>query len=151
MSDKNHVFQLTGVWNGTKLGDGILHTTDGRTLEYGLPTDFGGREGRTNPEELLLESVCSCYSLTLAILAERRRLPLTRIALAATAEVVEQPGGTLKYQSICLVPTLTMAGADDKQREQAHDSAHKAEQYCVISNALRGNVEITVEPHIEQE
>jgi organic hydroperoxide reductase OsmC/OhrA len=44
-----------------------------------------------------------------------------------------------------------MNDGDSAQEQTALDSARKAEQYCVISNALRGNVEITVEPAIIRE
>jgi organic hydroperoxide reductase OsmC/OhrA len=40
-------------------------------------------------------------------------------------------------------------GATDEQARSLTEFAHKAEHYCVISNAIRGNVEVTVSPEIE--
>jgi peroxiredoxin-like protein len=147
MSEEKHAFSLHSVWTGDSNGDGAL-SVGGRTEEYGVPEGLGGKAGRSNPEEMLLGAVASCYSITLAFLAERRRLPISKIELDADAEVVRQPGGTLKYTAIHLRPRISMAAPDDAQRASALDFAHKAEQYCVVSNAVRGNVEITVEPEI---
>src|SRR5437763_4844644 len=113
-----------------------------------MPEGLGGAAGRTNPEEMLISAVAACYSITLAVLAERRRLPVSRIDLTARGEVVRQPGGTLKFVSISLAPRITLDGGDPAQIETLRDFALKAEQYCPISNAVRGNVEITVDPEI---
>jgi peroxiredoxin-like protein len=147
LNDERHTFSLQSLWTGGGEGDGTL-SVNGRAVDYGVPEGLGGKPGRTNPEELLLGAVASCYSITFGILAERRRLPMTKVELEASAEVIRQPGGTLKYTAIHLRPKITMTAPDDVQRATALDSAHKAEQYCVISNAIRGNVTITVEPEI---
>lgn len=147
MSEDLHRFQLQSVWTGNSEGDGTI-TVNKRTLDYGLPEAFEGKPGRSNPEEMLLGAVASCYSMTLAILAERRRLPVTRIELACEGDVQRQPGGTLKYTAIRLAPTIYLPGGDEAQVKTATDFAHKAEQYCVISNAIRGNVEMTVSPTV---
>jgi len=147
MSEEKHLFHLQSVWVGDSEGDGTL-LADGRTLEYGLPPQFGGRPGRTNPEELLLSAIAGCYSATLAVLAERRRLPITRIDLSVEGEVVRQQGGMLRFRAIRLAPQIRLEGGDEAQRQAALDAAHKAEQYCMISNAVRGNVELTVTPEI---
>ncbi len=93
-------------------------------------------------------AVAACYSLTFSILAERRRIPLSGIQMTVEGDVQRQPGGTLKFLAIRLAPRITLEGADEAQTQAARDSAHKAEQYCVISNAIRGNVEVTVTPEI---
>lgn len=147
MSEEKHLFHLTSVWLGDSDGDGTL-TADGWTLEYGVPPQLGGRPGRTNPEELLLGALAACYSATLAYLAERRRLPVARIDIALEGEIVRQLGGTLKYRAIRLSPKITLEGDDEAQRKAVLDAAHKAEQYCIISNAVRGNVELTITPEV---
>ena len=147
MSDKQHIFHLESVFAG---GDGTA-SSDGGNISYGLPVDFGGQSGRTNPEQLLLASVSACYSLTLAVLAERRKLPFVRVEMEAEGIVSQQPGGTLKYESISLKPKIIMSGADESQLKSITDFAHKAEQYCPISGAIRGQVVMTVEPTIINE
>jgi peroxiredoxin-like protein len=150
MSDDKHIFTLQSTWTGNSEGSGTI-VGEGRTLEYGIPANLGGKAGRTSPEELLMSAVASCYSITLAILAERKRLAVTQIVLAVEGEVIRQPGGTLKFTKIKLAPKIYLLGSDEGQIKSITDAAHKAEQYCVISNAIRGNVEITVEPQVVSE
>jgi peroxiredoxin-like protein len=148
MDTEKHLFHLDSVWIGNSDGEGTLIAERGATLDYGVPPDLGGAPGRSNPEEMLLGAVVSCYSITLALLAERARLPVERIAVAAEGEVIRQPDRTLKYTAIRLHPRITLVGSTEGQRKVAQEFAHKAERYCVISSALRGNVEITVTPEI---
>jgi peroxiredoxin-like protein len=150
MAEDLHTFTIHGTWTGNGDGDGIMSCA-GYDVPYGRPAQLGGAHGRANPEDMLLGAVVACYSITFALLAERRRLPVAKVEVDAEGDVVRQLGGTLKYVAIRLRPRITLNDGDSAQEQTAIDSAHKAEQYCVISNALRGNVEITVEPTIVHE
>lgn len=143
MAGEVYKFQIGTVWTGNSDGSGTANG-EGWSFNYGTPTHFGGEAGRTNPEELLLSAVASCYCITLALLAERKRLPLQGIEMAVTGEVERQLGGTLKFTTIRLAPVLIAPGADSTQVSALADAAQKAEQYCPISNAVRGNVGIEV-------
>src|SRR2546421_9618374 len=134
MSEELHSFTVKSVWTGDSNGDGVLNPS-GAAISYGLPEGLGGAAGRTNPEELLMCSVAACYSLTLAVLAERRKLPLSLVEMSVEGDVVRQPGGTLKFVAMRLKPRISLNSSDDAQIQTARDFAHKAEQYCVISNA----------------
>jgi peroxiredoxin-like protein len=147
MSQESHVFKLHTRWTGNSNGDGIA-SGEGWEATYGVPVALGGAPGRANPEELLIGAVASCFCITLALLAERKRLPLERIEMDAEGTVERQLGGTLKFTAIRLSPVLHSPGADETQVRSLTDAAHKAEQYCPISNAVRGNVTITVEPEV---
>ena len=147
MPEETHHFHIDSEWTGDSNGDGLVRASD-HSLNYGLPPIFEGKSGRMNPEELLMSSVAACYSITLAVLAERRRLPIARIEVGIDGEVVRQAGGTLKFVSIYLKPKVHLASSDPAHIQAATDMAHKAEQYCVISNAIRGNVELSVDPEI---
>jgi len=150
MNEERHLFTLHGVWSGNSDGDGMLTSPRGTNLPFGVPEAFGGKPGRTNPEELLLGAVIACYSITLSILAEKRRLPLERIVVDAEGEVVRQPNRVLKFSAIRLRSKLFLVNADEDQQRTALECAHKAEEYCMISCALRGNVEVSVEPEIAE-
>ena len=148
MADELHQFKLQTVWTGDSNGDGTANG-EGWSLNYGAPSNFGGTAGRANPEELLLSAVASCYCITLAVLAERKKLPLQPIEMAIEGDVERQLGGTLKFTAIRLLPRLIAPGADEMQVRSLTDVALKAEQYCPISNAIRGNVAIEVSPDVE--
>lgn len=148
MSEEKHLFHVDSIWTGTSAGDGVSAADWGGTTEYGVPAGLGGKPGRTNPEELLLNAVVSCYSITLALLLERKRLAVPRLEVSAEGEVVRQPDKTLKFAAIRLKPKVYLASDDEALRKSAEEMAHKAELYCPVSAALKGNVEITVSPEI---
>ena len=147
MPEETHHFEINSSFAGDSNGDGVIRASD-YELQYGLPKLFDGKGGRTNPEEMLMSSVAACYSLTLAVLAERRRLPISKVDLSVRGEVVRQAGGTLKFVSMQLKPRVFLNSTDESQVKAAEDMAHKAEQYCLISNAIRGSVELSVDPEI---
>jgi peroxiredoxin-like protein len=149
MSDEQHDFHLTGDWTENSNGDGTVTFDWGGTLSYGVSVSLGGKAGRSNPEEMLIAAVVSCYSITLALLIEKRRLtPAPRIEMDADGVMIRNPDRTLKFTELHLKPKIYAAHFDAVAQEKIVEMAHKAEQYCVISNALRGNVEITVSPEI---
>src|SRR5205085_1340300 len=86
-----------------------------------------GKAGRISPEEMLVSGVASCYSITLAYLCERRRLPITRITMEAEGEMIRLPDRTLKFTSIRLSPEITLDGADEAQQKTALDLAQARE------------------------
>jgi peroxiredoxin-like protein len=107
-----------------------------------------GPGGGTNPEELLTSAISGCYSITFGIIAANRKLPVTHVETKAVG-VVEQNGANFVYQSITLRPTITVtADATDEQVQQTEEFAHKADNYCIVTNAVRGKVAIAIEPTI---
>ena len=149
MSDEKHGFHVTGDWTENSDGDGTITFDWGGTLAYGVPVSSGGTEGRSNPEEMLVAAVMSCYSITLALLVEKRRLtPAPQIEVDANGVMIRMPDRTLKFTEISLRPKIYASHFDAATQEKIVELAYQAEQRCVISNALRGNVEITVSPEI---
>lgn len=142
-----HKFNLESVWTGDSDGDGLLSGPHFRA-DYGRPEQLGGAAGRTNPEELLVAATVSCYTITLAGMAEGRRLPVSRIDVSAEGELIRGDDRRLKFTAIRLRPRLHTASSDEVQQRKMLDAAHRAEDYCLISQTMRGNVEITVEPEL---
>lgn len=149
---KMHEYPVTVNWTGGREGAGTL--TMGRTeVENPLrvPPEFGGAEGATgstNPEELLTSAITGCYSITFGIIAANRKLPILDVKTEALGEV-EENGPTFKYTKVTLKPMIRMAAdATDDQLKMAEDMAHKADAYCIVTNAVRGSVAITVEPTV---
>ena len=145
---ERHEFPVRSAWAGNSDGDGTLETPWGASVAYGVPTGTGGKPGRSNPEELLTAAVVSCYSITLALLIEKRRLPAFPIEVAATGAVERQPDRRLKFTDIGLRPRVTVPDDDPALRESLTALMHKAEDICLVSAALRAAVRITVEPEI---
>lgn len=144
-----HPYEVTVEWSGGREGKGVAKAAhSGVENPLGVPPEFGGAGGGTNPEELLACSVAACYTITFGIIAENRKLPVTDIRTTAVGEV-EQAGMQFTYKSITLRPTITLdASATEEQATNAADMAHKADLYCIITNAVRDKVSIVVEPNI---
>ena len=119
----------------------------GITNALAAPKEFGGTGEGTNPEELLAMAVASCYSITFGIIAKNRKLPFESIATSAVGEV-EQNGAAFTYKKITIKPVITLTGADEAQLKVAEDMSHKADLYCIITNAVRDKVAIEVQPTI---
>src|ERR1051326_6775698 len=114
MPEETHTFKLQSVWNGNSDGEGTA-SGDGWSVAYGVPAALGGKSGRAKPDGLLVSPVVSSYCITLALLAERKRLPLERIEMSAEGVVERQLGGTLKFSAIDLSPVLIAPSADEAQ------------------------------------
>lgn len=145
-----HEYPVTVEWSGGREGNGnCTANTSGAKNNLNVPTEFGGTGGGTNPEELLTSAIASCYSITFGIVAGARRLEYKGITTEATGFVDQPNAATFIFNKVVLKPTITLAsGADEAQIKLAEELAHKADNYCIVTNAVRGKVEIVVEPTI---
>jgi peroxiredoxin-like protein len=114
-----------------------------------VPPEFGGNGGAgTNPEELLTDAIAGCYSITYGIVANARKLPFVGLETKATGEV-EENGASFVYKKVTIKPIITLsADATDDQAKLAEEMAHKADAYCIVTNTVRGKVEIVIEPTV---
>lgn len=144
-----HEYPVSVDWTGGRDGRGTISAEhSGERIGIAVPVEFQGPGGATNPEELLTSAVAGCYSITFGIIAANRKLPVANLSVVATGEV-EQNGASFVYKKVTIKPTITVSGdATEEQIAQTMDMAHKADQYCIITNAVRGKVEIAVEPNI---
>lgn len=144
-----HDYPVKVSWNGGRGGSGTVTATRSNTQNtLAVPPEFQGSGSGTNPEELLTTAIASCYSITFGIIAENRKLPVVSIETSATGHV-EQTGANFVYTDIVIEPTITLAAdATDDQVKIAEDMAHKADLYCIITNAVRDKVKIEVKPII---
>lgn len=147
-----HPYEVAVEWTGGRDGHGSV-TASGSGVRNALrvPVEFGGSAGEgTNPEELLACSVAACYTITFGIIAANRKIPVLEVKATARGEV-EQSGMQFVYRSITIHPTIILASdATDEQVQIAEDMAHKADMYCIITNAVRDKVSIVVEPTIKR-
>lgn len=149
MASKLHEYPVVANWTGGRDGAGDLNPAhSGKSIPIAVPPEFDGPGGETNPEELLTSAVAGCYAITFGIVAKNRKLPVASVKVDALGQV-DQQGMNFTYKSIAIRPTITLeVGATDEQAAQAEEMAHKADAYCIITNAVRGKVEILVEPTI---
>jgi lipoyl-dependent peroxiredoxin len=123
--------------------DGHTASDDGRLdvklvppAEMGGPVDGVG----TNPEQLFAAGYASCFHSALKLVA--RRMKLDADDSTVTAEVGIGPvEGAIGYG---LVVTLSVAVPKVDDREQAQALVDTSHQVCPYSNAIRGNVDVTL-------
>lgn len=151
MSTIIHEYPVEVDWDGGRKGNGSVKAEhSGQAVNLAVPPEFMGVGGATNPEELLTSAICACYSMTFAIIAENRKLPVTKLHVNGVSQV-EQTGANFVYKRVSVHPEITLASeATDDQVKLAEDMAHKADLYCIVTNAVRDKVEITIEPKVSR-
>ncbi len=142
-----HRFQLQAVWEGGRLGTGHIQG-NGLQTAISIPAELDGPGQGTNPEELLIGAAMNCYIITLAAILEKREIRVASLTLQSEG-VLTVEAGNLGFRQIIHRPHIRLASPSAKQLEQAEQAAFRAEQVCMISKALHGNVQLTVEPRIE--
>ena len=129
--------------------EGALASGKGRfSLDSGAATDqevtwkarAEGGEG-TSPEELIAAAHASCVSMALAGALARAGTPPTRIDTEATT-IFDQVGEGFAITTVRLTIRAEVEGIDEKAFEQA---AQGAKESCPVSQALKGNVEISLD------
>lgn len=142
-----HRFELKASWQGGRLGTGEL-TAKCLQTSISVPGELGGPGVGTNPEELLIGSAMNCYIITLAALLEKREISVRSLTVQSEG-ILTVENGNLGFRQIIHRPTVVLEAVDEKTIGTATQATHRAEQICMISKALRGNVEITVEPTVK--
>ena len=141
--------RATVTWEGPlATGHGsISASTSGvfSDLPYSWPSRIGDADGRTSPEELLAAAHASCFSLALASRLTKAGSPPERLEVASTVTLEERDGARRVARSELEV-TVRAPGVDEATvRELADDAKEK----CPISQALKDNVELSVEVRLE--
>ncbi len=134
-------FQVELDWSGSgREGSGRI-VTDDLELELSTPASMGGRGLGTNPEELLVSAVASCFSATLFGLLRRAGLPASSLTVDARGIVGGYPGRA-RFERIVVSPTIV-----DGDPDRVHDyeqAAADAHERCFIGHTLAESVEYEV-------
>ncbi len=102
--------------------------------------------GKTSPEELLAAAHASCYAMALSATLARNGTPPTRLDVTAVC-TFDRVGDGWKVTTMELTVKGTVRGIDSSKFEEI---ARVAEGGCPISNAIRNNVEIKLNPILVQ-
>jgi osmotically inducible protein OsmC len=124
---------------GGRAGHG--RTSDGRLdVEFSIPTEMGGAGGPgTNPEQLFATGYAACLQSAMAGVARRDGLAIDDSTI--TSHVGIGPIGEGRYgltvEMLIHLPSIA-------DRAQAEALVAKADERCPYSNAVRGNIEVTL-------
>ncbi len=136
------------VWSGSlRDGSGTVSLRTGVLSD--APVSWPARtevpNGKTSPEELIAGAHATCYAMALSNVLAQAGHPAER--LEVTAEVT----ANLSTQGLRVTRSaLTVRGrVPGIEAADFPEWAQKGEQACPVSNALRGNVEISVEATLD--
>jgi len=141
--------QADATWGGDlATGKGTVSASSSGAFSA-LATTWSSRidsaDGRTSPEELLAAAHASCFSMAFGNELSKKGFPPERLAVSASVTLDLTDAGRRVISS-----ALTVSG-----RVPAIDAATFAEiaevakNVCPISNAIKGNVAISVEATLE--
>ncbi|MCI1882079.1 MAG: OsmC family protein [Sporolactobacillus sp.] len=142
MSD--YVFRLKGRWKGSWDGRGQIQV---KNLASAISVDSSmkGMGIGTNPDELLLGALASCYMMTLGIRLDKEKIAYERLLISSELVVTKQGG--LHVERVIHRPVVELAEKPTEAlRDRLKCAIRQAEKDCMIAKAVRGNVRITVEP-----
>ena len=132
------------VWHGSLAegsGETTLATGIGGPLPVSWPSRTEASAGKTSPEELIAAAHAACYSMALSAELGRAGFTPTSLETDATASFEKVEAGwrltRMALRVVGEVPGIEQAAFVT--------AATAAKDGCPVSNALKGNVEITIE------
>ena len=133
------------TWLGelqTGKGEVTLASSGSGTFPVSWPSRTEEPDGRTSPEELLAGAHAACYAMAFSAALGRAETPPERLEVTAVVTFVPGTGVTTSKLDVRgVVPGL--------DQDAFNEAAQAAEGRCPISNAIRGNVEVTVTATLE--
>jgi len=131
------------VWEGDLKGHGKLDAGTGAFKNLAVSWKARAEEpgGNTSPEELLAAAHATCYAMALSNTIATAGHQPERLEVHAEYDLDKSDPG-VKITRARLRVRGRVAGVDESTFQ---DLARKGEQACPVSNAVRGNVEISVD------
>lgn len=136
------------TWNGDLLsGSGSIdYVTSGAFTR--MPVTWASRteqhDGRTSPEELIASAHAACYSMAFSAGLARNGTPATKLAVKAVVTFDKTDAGW-KITKSELTVRGTVAGLDAAKFTEL---AEAAKDGCPVSQALKGNVALSVDAQL---
>jgi lipoyl-dependent peroxiredoxin len=131
------------VWDGP-LASGAGTLTSGSGALSELPVTWASRteraDGKTSPEELIAAAHASCFAMALSLVLGENETPPDRVTVNAAC-TFDEVDGAPRITTAELTVRAQVPGTEAADLERM---VEQAADLCPVSNALRGNVEITV-------
>ncbi len=137
----------SAVWNGTlQEGNGEMSLGGGAfTGQYSFGSRFEEGAG-TNPEELIAAAQAGCYSMQFAAMLDAAGHTADSVTTTADVHLTPKDGGGFEISRIDLHTRGQVPGID---AEEFQKIAGEAKEACLVSAALAGVPEITVDATLE--
>ncbi|MBL0848226.1 SACOL1771 family peroxiredoxin [Mammaliicoccus fleurettii] len=136
-----HIFDLKGTWTKGRNASGHINTTNLST-RVSIPEVMDGPEIGTNPDEMLLGAASTCYMITLAAMIERSEIEIERIEVNSKGHV-DVENDVITYKKIEHFPVIYLSEEPDETlQKKLNRLVQKAEESCMVTRALAGNVQV---------
>ncbi len=136
--------RAVSVWHGGLAdGSGTTDLASGASppLQVSWPSRTEAPNGKTSPEELIAAAHAACYNMALSHgLGQAGHAP-DRLETEAVATFAQTDAG-FRLTTMALKVRGTVPGIDNDAFVEAAEGAKTG---CPVSNALAGNVEITLD------
>jgi organic hydroperoxide reductase OsmC/OhrA len=146
MQDFPHFYRVLA--DGTIDGDVALSAEHLSTLRSASPAQFGGPGDRWSPETFLVGALGDCFILTFRAVARASQLPWTTLQceVTGTLDRIDRATQFTKFEIRAHLEVPAGTGV-----EQARRALEKAEHNCLISNSLKGAIQLIPEVHVAVE
>lgn len=132
------------VWEGDLISGKGLVSAKSSGVFKDKPVSWAARtetpDGKTSPEELLAAAHASCFAMALSAGLARNKTPATRLDVSA-AVTFDKAGAGFKVTTSALEVKGVVKGLDQAGFQKA---AEAAKDGCPISQALKGNIDLSV-------
>ena len=128
---KDFRFPVSVRWHGEQLAG--VTAPDLEEIEVAVPPEFRGPGGHWSPEHLLVASAASCYAVTFAAVAERRRIPLHSLTVTGTGHVGHRDDGRVGFVAVELTARIRTEPEFVGAAERTARATHTA---CLVTDAL---------------
>jgi lipoyl-dependent peroxiredoxin len=135
------------MWEGTINEGGGRMSLGSGAFEgaYSFQSRFGEGDNGTNPEELIAAAHAGCFTMALTLVLEQAGTPADSLQTQARA-TLRNLEGVPTITKMSLSTTGKVPGIDGGAFQEA---AETAKDTCVVSRALAGVDEMTVEATLE--
>jgi organic hydroperoxide reductase OsmC/OhrA len=128
---KDFRFHVSARWHGEQLAG--VTAPDLEEIEVAVPPEFRGPGGHWSPEHLLVASAASCYAVTFAAVAERRRIPLHSLTVTGTGHIGHRDDGRMGFVAVELTARIRTEPEFVAAAERTARATHTA---CLVTDAL---------------
>ena len=116
-----------------RTSDGVLE------VDLRLPQEMGGEDRGTNPEQLFAVGYAACFESSLGAVARRHRQEAGDVEIDSQVMLLPTPDRRFKLAVSLAVTLPSIADSDE-----AVNLVREADQVCPYSNAIRGNVDVSI-------
>lgn len=141
--------RANATWHGNLTSGSGTVTARTSGVFSDLPVTWAARteesSGKTSPEELIAAAHASCFAMALSSDLTKAGTPPQRLEVSA-AVTFDKVGGGHKVTSSHLTVHGQVSGLDGAGFQKA---AEGAKDGCPVSQALKGNVELSVDASLD--